>query len=67
MTRVVFELRPIAQGTELTISESGFERIPPPRRARAFAANDSGWTHQARLIEKYLDLQAPGAEPHRNG
>jgi uncharacterized protein YndB with AHSA1/START domain len=67
MTRVVFELRPIAQGTELTISESGFERIPPLRRARAFAANDSGWTHQARLIEKYLDLRAPGAEPHRNG
>ena len=67
MTRVEFELRPVAQGTELTISESGFDGIPPQRRAKAFAANDSGWTHQSRLIEKYLNLQAPGADPHRNG
>ena len=25
-----------------------------PKRAEAFKANDEGWTHQSRLIEKYL-------------
>jgi uncharacterized protein YndB with AHSA1/START domain len=53
-TRVVFELQEAPGGTLLTITESGFDRIPPARRAKAFAANDEGWTAQARLIEKYL-------------
>lgn len=38
----------------LTIRESGFARLPLARRAVAFAANDGGWTHQARLIALYL-------------
>ena len=53
-TRVVFELQEAPGGTLLTITESGFDRIPPARRAKAFAANDEGWTAQARVIEKYL-------------
>jgi hypothetical protein len=42
----------------LTISESGFERIPLERRAKAFAANDAGWAHQSNLIRKYLEMQS---------
>ena len=42
-------------GTLLTITESGFEQIPMQRRAQAFKANDGGWTHQTKLIEKYLE------------
>jgi uncharacterized protein YndB with AHSA1/START domain len=57
MTLVVFELRAVAQATELSISESGFDRIPMERRAKAFAANDAGWSHQAQLIKKYLEMQ----------
>jgi hypothetical protein len=42
----------------LTITESGFNQIPLARRAKAFAANQEGWTAQAKLIEKYLALAA---------
>ncbi|MGB6449368.1 MAG: SRPBCC family protein [Steroidobacteraceae bacterium] len=54
MTLVVFELKEAPEGTLLTITESGFDRIPLARRAQAFRANDGGWEHQTRLIEKYL-------------
>lgn len=55
-TLVVFELAESAPGTRLTISESGFDRIPLARRAKALAANAGGWSHQVRLIEKYLAM-----------
>ncbi len=54
MTLVEFRLEEAAQGTRLTITESGFERIPLERRAKAFTSNEGGWTHQLQLIEKYL-------------
>ncbi len=57
MTLVAFELSEVEGGTELRITESGFDAIPLDRRAEAFAANDGGWSHQAKLIEKYLHLQ----------
>ena len=53
-TLVVFELEEVADGTNLVITESGFDRIPLERRAKAFASNEQGWTAQAKLIEKYL-------------
>ncbi|WP_444815041.1 SRPBCC family protein [Variovorax brevis] len=56
-TLIVFELSDAPGGTLLVISESGFDQIPLERRAKAFAANDGGWTHQAQLIAKYLALQ----------
>lgn len=55
MTLVEFRLEEVAQGTLLTITESGFDRIPLERRAKAFTSNEGGWTHQLKLIEKYLD------------
>lgn len=54
MTLIMFELEPTADGVLLTICESGFDRIPLERRAKAFAANEGGWTKQTQLIEKYL-------------
>lgn len=54
MTLVVFELADDDGGTRLTITESGFDRIPLERRAKAFAANEGGWAAQAELIAKYL-------------
>lgn len=58
MTLVVFELEEVRGGTMLTITESGFDRIPLSRRAQAFSANEQGWAAQTRLIEKYLALPA---------
>ena len=53
-TLILFELREMPDGVLLTISESGFDQLPVARRAKAFEANDGGWTMQTRLIEKYL-------------
>ena len=53
-TLVVFELAEAANRVELTITESGFDRLPPERRAKAFDMNEQGWAGQAKLIEKYL-------------
>jgi uncharacterized protein YndB with AHSA1/START domain len=57
-TLVVFELEEVAGGTQLTITESGFDRIPLERRAKAFTANDGGWTKQIDLIAKYVEGKA---------
>jgi uncharacterized protein YndB with AHSA1/START domain len=53
-TLVTFEIESVPGGTQLTITESGFDRIPAGRRGKAFEMNDHGWTHQVRLVEKYL-------------
>ena len=53
-TLVVFQLDEVADGTQLTITESGFDKIPLERRAKAFAANEGGWTIQAELLAKYI-------------
>lgn len=57
-TLVVFELEEAPGGTMLTVTESGFDRIPLERRAKAFASNEQGWAAQMKLIEKYLALAA---------
>jgi uncharacterized protein YndB with AHSA1/START domain len=57
MTLVTFELADADGGVLLTITESGFEQIPLDRRAKAREGNDVGWTHQTKLIEKYLVLE----------
>jgi uncharacterized protein YndB with AHSA1/START domain len=54
MTDIVFALAEEAGGTRLTITETGFDRIPIERRAKAFAANDRGWSQQAELLAAYL-------------
>jgi uncharacterized protein YndB with AHSA1/START domain len=53
-TLVVFTLEEVAEGVLLTITESGFDRIPLARRAEAFLANDEGWSMMVRVIEEYL-------------
>lgn len=53
-TLIEFELHDAPGGILLTVTESGFDKLPPERRAEAFAANEGGWTLQVKLIEKYL-------------
>jgi uncharacterized protein YndB with AHSA1/START domain len=54
MTLVVFELAEVSPGVLLTVTESGFDKIPLSRRAKAFAGNDQGWSMVVKLIEKHL-------------
>ena len=53
-TLIEFVLTEVDGGTLVTITESGFDRIPLERRAAAFKANDGGWAHQTKLLQKYL-------------
>jgi uncharacterized protein YndB with AHSA1/START domain len=53
-TLVVFELKEVDGGTLLTVTESGFDRVPLARRAKAFEMNTQGWAMQMILIEKHL-------------
>jgi uncharacterized protein YndB with AHSA1/START domain len=53
-TLVEFHLEEIADGTAVTIVESGFDRIPLARRAVAFRMNEQGWDGQAKKLERYV-------------
>ncbi|MGH7468354.1 MAG: SRPBCC family protein [Longimicrobiales bacterium] len=53
-TLVEFRLQEVEGGTQLTIVESGFDRIPAARRAQAFRMNDAGWNGQMKNIERYV-------------
>jgi uncharacterized protein YndB with AHSA1/START domain len=53
-TLVVFELIDVAEGTQLTVVESGFDALPPSRRAEAYRGNEEGWAQQMVAIERYL-------------
>jgi uncharacterized protein YndB with AHSA1/START domain len=57
-TLVEFILEDAPGGVLLTVRESGFDRIPLARRAKAFEANEGGWAKQTTLIEKYLAQSA---------
>jgi len=54
MTLVVFELEDVAEGTRLSVTESGFDRIPLDRRVKAFTANEHGWAMVVKLIDRHL-------------
>jgi uncharacterized protein YndB with AHSA1/START domain len=53
-TLVEFRLEKTAKGTLLTVTESGFDRIPAERRAEAFMRNDGGWAQQMMNIEGHV-------------
>ncbi len=54
MTLVEFRLAEVADGTELTVIESGFDQIPPERHDQAFRRNDQGWTMQLQNLRHYV-------------
>ncbi len=53
-TLVEFRLQAEGGGTRLTVTESGFDALPPERRAVAFRENDQGWTAQMQNIERHV-------------
>jgi hypothetical protein len=54
-TLVVFELQMVPNGTLLSISESGFDKVPTARRAQALRLNSGGWDGQMNNIGKHFD------------
>jgi uncharacterized protein YndB with AHSA1/START domain len=53
-TLVVLELEDVPEGTRLKVTESGFDKIPPARRAEAFRMNSDGWTQQFDNISRHV-------------
>jgi uncharacterized protein YndB with AHSA1/START domain len=53
-TLVEFVLDDDRGATRLTITESGFDRVPQHRRERAFRMNEHGWAAQAENIAKHV-------------
>ena len=53
-TLVEFRLEKTADGTLLTVTESGFEDVPSERRDEAFRKNEGGWAQQMKNIESYV-------------
>ena len=54
MTLVEIRLAEVAGGTQLTVTESGFDRLAPARRAEAFPMNEQGWAGQLQNIQDYV-------------
>lgn len=54
-TLVEFRLEPIADGTRMTVTESGFDSVPEPRRSNVLRSNDGGWVEQVQNIKRYVE------------
>jgi uncharacterized protein YndB with AHSA1/START domain len=57
-TLVVFELEEVAEGTRLTVVESGFDQLPSDRRAAALRDNTEGWEIQVEAIAQHVTRAA---------
>jgi uncharacterized protein YndB with AHSA1/START domain len=53
-TLVEFRLEDAPGGTRLTVTESGFDELPPGRRDEAFRMNEGGWAEQTGNIERHV-------------
>lgn len=53
-TLVEFRLEPKGDGTLLTVTESGFSKLPADRWLEAFRMNDDGWAEQMKNIERHV-------------
>ncbi len=53
-TLVEFRLETTMMGTRVTVTESGFDKVPEARRAEAFRMNDGGWAQQVKNLEEYV-------------
>ena len=62
-TLVEFRLEPKGGGTLLTLTESGFSKLPAERRDEAFRMNDGGWTEQMKNIESHVRKRKAPSPP----
>jgi uncharacterized protein YndB with AHSA1/START domain len=54
-TTVRFALEPTGRGTRLTVSETGFDAITLPRRAKVHNDNSQGWTEVLVWLQRYVE------------
>ena len=54
-TLVEFHLKPAAQGSHLTIRETGFASLPEAYRSESMRLNTEGWNAQVVNIQAYCD------------
>jgi uncharacterized protein YndB with AHSA1/START domain len=54
-TLVEFRLESISTGTRLTVTESGFDALPPDRKPDVLRLNDSGWAQQVKNIQAHVE------------
>jgi uncharacterized protein YndB with AHSA1/START domain len=54
-TLVEFRLADAPEGTLLSVVESGFDRLPPHLRDKAFRGNDEGWSIQTQNIKAHVE------------
>jgi uncharacterized protein YndB with AHSA1/START domain len=57
-TLVEFRLEATKGGTLLTVTESGFDKVPSHRRPEALRMNERGWTEQMKKIESHVAQKA---------
>jgi uncharacterized protein YndB with AHSA1/START domain len=53
-TLVEFRLEKTKTGTLLTVSESGFAKLPADRREENYRKNEGGWAEQMKNIERHV-------------
>jgi uncharacterized protein YndB with AHSA1/START domain len=53
-TLVEFDLQEVEGGTLFKVVETGFDQLPPARRAKVLGMNTRGWEEQMVNIEKYV-------------
>jgi uncharacterized protein YndB with AHSA1/START domain len=54
-TLVEFRLAAAGAGTRLTVTETGFEALPPHRRPEALRMNERGWEAQVRNVKAHVE------------
>lgn len=57
-TIVEFRLEEVAEGTLVTVTETGFDRISLAQRAKAFEENTRGWEIQLQSLQQYATRAA---------
>lgn len=57
-TLVEFRLDDAAEGTRVTVVESGFDSLPATRRDIAYRMNEGGWAAQVKNIDRYVTGEA---------
>jgi uncharacterized protein YndB with AHSA1/START domain len=58
MTLVEFRLTEVEGGTQVTVVETGFDKLSLLRRARVFEQNDKGWELQLVSLAQYASQVA---------
>lgn len=53
-TLVTFTLEEVAEGTRVTVTETGFDRVKLADRARAYEDNQGGWQLQCQNLADYV-------------